>query len=423
MRAPPGRRVAIVGAGPAGLMAAEILAASGHVVTIYERMPSPARKFLMAGRGGLNLTHSEPLDQLLKRYGHADGVVGAAVRAYPPSAVMAWCHALGQATFQGTSGRIFPKTLKASPLLRAWLRRLDGLGVTLERGMTWTGWDQSGALVLKDTAGLPRHVAADATLLALGGASWPRLGSDGSWVPVLEAEGVGVSPLTASNAGVVIDWSEIFRARFAGAPLKRIALSVGGARVRGEALVTRTGLEGGAVYALSPAIRDGVVETAGGGIPLNVDLRPDLDVADIARRLERPRGKQSATSFLRKSLSLAPVDIGLLREGAGKALPSDPETLARLVKAVPLSATALAGLERAISTAGGVHQAELDERLMLTAKPGVFVAGEMIDWDAPTGGYLLQATLATAVVAARGIDHWLSDVTAAGLARDPVAGI
>ncbi len=406
-------QVAIIGAGPAGLMAAEVLATAGHAVTIYERMPAPARKFLMAGRGGLNLTHSEPLERFLLRYEPKAGIVEPAIRAYPPEAVRQWCAGLGEETFQGSSGRVFPNSLKASPLLRAWLVRLEGLGVGLQRGQTWIGWDQSGALLLQDKAGEVNHVTADATLLAMGGASWPRLGSDGRWVTTLEAEGISISPLAASNSGALLDWSEIFATRFAGVPLKRIALTLGNARVRGEALITRTGLEGGAVYALSTAIRRALGESA--DVRLHADLRPDLDVADVEHRLGQSRGKQSATSFLRKSLNLAPADIGLMREGIGKNLPTDASSLARLIKDVPLTVQGLSGLERAISTAGGVCADAIDPRFMLKAKPGVFVAGEMIDWDAPTGGYLLQATFATAVGAARGVDDWLFERAAKSL--------
>lgn len=416
----PRQRIAIIGAGPAGLMAAETLATSGHSVTIYERMPSPARKFLMAGRGGLNLTHSEPIDRLLSRYGATTPVVEDAIRAFPPDALAAWSGGLGEPTFQGSSGRIFPKSLKASPLLRAWLRRLDGLGVRLERGHTWTGWDRSGALLFDTVGDTAKRVFADATLLALGGGSWPRLGSDGAWARVMDAEGIAVSPLSPSNSGALVEWSTIFAARFAGAPLKRIALSVGSDRVRGEALITRSGLEGGAVYALSAALRSAL--RVSGSVRLVVDLRPDLELADIERRLARARGKQSATSFLRKALNLAPADIGLLREGTGKDLPTDAAALARLIKAVSLQVTGLAGLERAISSAGGVRASEIDARFMLTAKPGVFVAGEMIDWDAPTGGYLLQASFATGAAAARGIDAWLGEQKAAAAPAHVCAG-
>ncbi len=405
---PSERRIAVVGAGPAGLMAAEVLAGAGLPVTIYERMPSPARKFLMAGRGGLNLTHSEPLDTFLRRYGETQSVVEASIRAYPPTAVADWCAGLGQETFNGSSGRVFPKALKASPLLRAWLRRLDALGVVLERGMTWTGWGDDGALLFTDASSHMHRVAPAATLLALGGASWPRLGADGRWVGTLAVAGVPVTPLAASNAGVLIAWSNIYAARFSGSPLKRIAITIAGHRVRGEAVVTRAGLEGGAVYALSPHLRDGLRASGGAPVTVSIDLRPDLDVADIERRLSGPRGKQSVTSFLRKSLHLAPADIGLLREAVGKDLPSDPAALARLIKALPLAAVGVAGLERAISSAGGVRAEAIDARFMLIAKPGVFVAGEMIDWDAPTGGYLLQATLSTAVHAAHGLRAWLA---------------
>ncbi|MEQ1710811.1 MAG: TIGR03862 family flavoprotein [Hyphomicrobium sp.] len=405
---PSARRIAIVGAGPAGLMAAEVLAGAGLPVTIYERMPSPARKFLMAGRGGLNLTHSEPLDTFLRRYGETRSVVEGSIRAFPPAAVVEWCAGLGQEPFNGSSGRVFPKALKASPLLRAWLRRLDGLGVVLERGMTWTGWGGDGALLFTDRNGQMHRVAPAATLLALGGASWPRLGASGRWVDTLAVAGVPVTPLTASNAGALIAWSDIYAERFAGSPLKRIAITIAGHRVRGEAVVTRAGLEGGAVYALSPQLRQGLRASGGAPVTVSIDLRPDLDIADIERRLGGPRGKQSVTSFLRKSLHLAPADIGLLREGAGKHLPADPAALARLIKMLPLAVVGMAGLERAISSAGGVRAEAIDARSMLIEKPGAFVAGEMIDWDAPTGGYLLQATFSTAVHAAHGLRDWLA---------------
>ncbi len=392
--------IAIIGAGPAGLMAAEMLAGRGHRVAIYDRMPSPARKLLIAGRGGLNLTHGEPLDRFLDRYGPARPRLEAAIRHFPPDALRAWCEGLGQETFVGSSGRVFPRAFKASPLLRAWLARLDGLGVTLHARHDWTGWDEDGRLRLGD-----RAVAADATLLALGGASWPRLGTDGGWAPIVAGRGIAVTPLLPANCGFLADWSQVFRERAEGQPLKRIALTAGGRTVRGEAMITSAGIEGGAVYALSAVLRDGIV--AHGQATLTVDLRPDHDAADLAARLGRPRGGQSLSSHLRKALNLDPVAIGLLREAVGAGLPADAAALAALLKAVPLRLTGMAPIARAISTAGGIALDELDDDFMLHRLPGVFAAGEMLDWEAPTGGYLLQATFATAVTAAAGIDRYL----------------
>lgn len=394
------KQIAIIGAGPAGLMAAERLAGSGHVVTVWDRMPSPARKLLIAGRGGLNLTHSEPLDRFLDRYGPARPRLEPAVSAFPPEALRAWCEGLGQETFVGSSGRVFPRSFKASPLLRAWLARLDGLGVTLRPRREWLGWDESGALRFgAETA------TADATLLALGGASWPRLGTDGGWAPILAARGIAVTPLRPANCGFLIPWSPIFAERAQGQPLKRIALSTAGRSVRGEAVITARGIEGGAVYALSSALREAIVAT--GEAVLTVDLRPDHGAADLAARLGRLRGGQSMSSHLRKALNLDPTAIGLMREAAGTSLPADAAALAALIKAVPLRLTGMAPIERAISTAGGIALDEIDDRFMLKRLPGIFAAGEMLDWEAPTGGYLLQACFATAVAAADGIDRYL----------------
>ncbi len=396
--------VAIIGAGPAGLMAAGQLAARGHAVTIYERMPSPARKFLMAGRGGLNITHSEDFDRFLTRYGNRGDALRAALTAWPPQATVAWLDDLGIETFTGSSGRIFPRAMKASPLLRAWLRRLDANGVRLVLGSQWLGFNPSGALLFKRVDGLQEAVSADATVLALGGASWPRLGSNGAWADILSRDGTAVAPLVPANCGILIDWSQHVVPRFSGAPLKRIALSIGAKTVRGEAIITRTGLEGGAVYAVSSLVRDTV--SAEGAAHFTLDLRPGMTVPDLAQRLSAPRGKQSAANFLRKAVSLTPAAIALLREPG--PLPADPAQLAGRIKAVPLIAIGCCGLDRAISTAGGVAFDALDEHYMLRARPGVFAAGEMIDWDAPTGGYLLQATLATAVAAAAGVERWLT---------------
>jgi len=394
--------VAVVGAGPAGLMAAEVMALGGARVTLFDRMPAAGRKFLLAGRGGLNLTHSEPLDAFLTRYGAATPHLHAAIEAFPPQALRAWCEGLGQETFIGSSGRVFPRRLKASPLLRAWLRRLDAAGVVFRPRHCWTGWSDDGALTFDTPSGVVAE-HADATVLALGGASWPRLGSDGSWAEIMARAGVRVAPLRPANAGVQVDWSPIFRDRFDGTPLKRIALSLGPHTARGEALVTRSGLEGGSIYALSAPIR-AAIDGAGEAI-LHIDLRPDLTAAALTAKLGAARGKQSLSTFLRKAASLAPVAIGLLHEAQlGAARPSTlaPDALAALIKAVPVRLGGVADIGRAISTAGGVAFDEVDAHFMLRRRPGVFVAGEMLDWEAPTGGYLLQACFATGVAAAQG---------------------
>jgi uncharacterized flavoprotein (TIGR03862 family) len=397
-------RIAVIGGGPGGLMAAEVLARQGHAVTVYERMPSPGRKFLMAGRGGLNLTHGEPLEIFLTRYGAAAVRLEPAIRHFPPEALRDWCHGLGIETFIGTSGRVFPQTLKASPLLRAWLARLGALGVTLAARHSWTGFAENGALTFIDARGETASVAADAVLLALGGASWPRLGGDGGWQTPLAAKGVTIAPLRPANCGFRVAWSAHMR-RFAGAPLKRIALTAGGRTARGEAMITEAGIEGGAVYALSPLLRETIA--AEGSAALTLDLRPDLSAEALAARLARPRGRASLSNHLRKVAGLSPVTIAMLREGAGTDLPADPTALARHIKAAPLILTGTAPIARAISTAGGITFDEIDDNFMLRRLPGVFVAGEMLDWEAPTGGYLLQAVFSTAVTAAEGIARWL----------------
>ncbi|WP_422679908.1 TIGR03862 family flavoprotein [Chelatococcus albus] len=381
-------------------MAAEMLAAAGLGVTVYERMPSPARKLLMAGRGGLNLTHSETAEPFLARYGAAQQRLAPAIRAFPPTALRAWCEGLGQETFVGTSGRVFPRAFKASPLLRAWLARLGALGVRHASGHRWVGWTAAGELAFSTAEG-SKTARPDATLLALGGGSWPRLGTDGGWTAILSAAGIPITPLAPANCGFTVDWSPVFRERFAGEPLKRIALAFGGAHVRGEAVITAQGLEGGAVYALSSVLRDAIARD--GEAVLYVDLRPDLDLGALARRLGRARGGQSTATFLRKAAGLPPVGVGLLREAAGPALPQGAQTLAALVKAAPLHLSGPCPIERAISTAGGIRFDAVDDAFMLRARPGVFVAGEMLDWEAPTGGYLLQGAFATGVAAARGI--------------------
>jgi uncharacterized flavoprotein (TIGR03862 family) len=403
-------QIAIIGAGPAGLMAAEVLAQGGARVTVYDAMPSVGRKFLMAGRGGLNLTHSEKLPVFLTRYREAMPQLAAAIEAFPPDAMRAWSEALGQPTFVGSSGRIFPKTLKASPLLRAWLRRLDAMGVKFALRHRWTGWDENGRLLFQTRDG-QSAVDARATVLALGGASWPRLGSDGGWVETLSGKGVKISPLKPANCGFTVAWSDIFRDRFEGQPLKGIALSFGSHSVRGEAMITRNGIEGGAIYALSAELREAILGS--GEATLQIALRPDLEASDLAARLSAPRGKQTLSNWLRKAAQLPPVAIGLLQEVAivsGISLSSlSPEDLAVRINAVPVQLTGIAPIARAISTAGGIAFDELDADFMIRRLQGVFAAGEMLDWEAPTGGYLLQACFATGAAAGRGALRWLSE--------------
>ena len=402
--------VAIIGAGPAGLMAAEVLARGGAGVTVYDAMPSAGRKFLMAGRGGLNLTHSEALPEFLTRYGVAAPQLATAIEAFPPAALRAWSEALGQPTFIGSSGRVFPTAVKASPLLRAWLRRLDAMGVQLALRHRWTGWNDDGQLLFQTPDG-KRAVNAHTTVLALGGASWPRLGSNGAWVKTLAASGVAISPLRPANCGFAVAWSEILRDRFEGHPLKGIALSFGSHAVRGEAIITRTGIEGGAIYALSAHLRESIGSS--GQAILHVALRPDLGMQDLMAQLSRPRGRQSLSNFLRKAAHLSPAAIGLLQEAAiasGVPLSSlSSVSLAGLINDVPVELKGVAPIARAISTAGGISFDEVDADFMIRRLPGVFTAGEMLDWEAPTGGYLLQASFATGAAAGRGALKWLNE--------------
>jgi uncharacterized flavoprotein (TIGR03862 family) len=400
--------VAVIGAGPAGLMAAEVLAQGGAGVTVYDAMPSAGRKFLMAGRGGLNLTHSEPLPEFLTRYGKAMPQLAAAITAFPPDALREWSEALGQPTFVGSSGRVFPEAFKASPLLRAWLRRLDSMGVQLKLRHRWIGWDHEGQLSFQTPEG-KRAVDAHATVLALGGASWPRLGSDGAWAQILAARGVTISPLKPANCGFTVAWSDIFRDRFEGQPLKGVALSIGEHSVRGEAVITRAGIEGGAIYALSADLREAILSS--GQATLRIALRPDLDINDLVARLSAPRSKQSFSNWLRKAAHISPVGIGLLQEAAiasGVSLSSlSPASLAERINAVPIQLNGIAPIARAISTAGGISFDELDTDFMIRPLPGTFAAGEMLDWEAPTGGYLLQAAFATGAAAGRGVLKYL----------------
>jgi uncharacterized flavoprotein (TIGR03862 family) len=399
-------RVAVIGGGPAGLMAAERLAAAGIAVTVVERMPSLGRKLLMAGRGGLNLTHGEPLDALLRHYGEATPWLTPYVGRFDNAAVRAWAESLGQATFAGSSGRIFPKALKASPLLRAWLARLDAHGVTFLTRRTWRGFAADGGLLLKGADGPPEVLHPAATVLALGGASWPRLGADGGWVAALRAAGVAVADLVPANTGIDVAWPASFAERFAGTPLKTVALTFRGQALRGDLVVTAYGLEGGPVYALGPALRAALLHD--GATDLALDLRPDAALPALTQRLAKAMAKGRSRANALRQAGLSPLAAGLLREAVDE-LPTEPPALAALVKAVPLRVTGQQGLARAISSAGGIGLDQLDDRLMIKSLPGVFACGEMLDWEAPTGGYLLQACLATGQAAAEGVLAWLEE--------------
>ncbi|WP_417524380.1 TIGR03862 family flavoprotein [Marinovum sp.] len=390
----------VIGGGPAGLMAAEVLGQAGHEVLLAEAKPSPARKFLMAGKSGLNLTKAEAPEAFLAAYGARAEALRPMLDALGPDAVQGWAEELGQPLFTGPTGRVFPKAMKASPLLRAWLARLDGLGVTRRTRWRWQGWDGKAA-VFATLEGAQR-VTAGVTVLALGGASWARLGSDGAWADILSAEGVPLAPFKPVNMGFEVPWSPHMAARF-GQPIKGVAWHAGDTISRGEAVISERGLEGGGIYAISAAVRDGAA--------LTVDLAPDTALATLARRLAKPRGKMSAANFRRKQARLDPVQQALLLE-FGQPLPSDPQALAQLIKALPIRHAGPRPMDEAISTAGGLPFEALTEGLELKARPGVFAAGEMLDWEAPTGGYLLTACLATGA--------WAGHHAAACLAGRPV---
>jgi uncharacterized flavoprotein (TIGR03862 family) len=387
--------VVVIGGGPAGLMAAETIAARGHRVLIAEAKPSLGRKFLMAGKSGLNLTKAEPPDDFASTYPEGADWLAPMLAAFGPEAVQDWARGLGQEVFTGSSGRVFPVAMKASPLLRAWAVRLADLGVTVRTRWRWQGWQHG--LPAFATLGGDNCVDADVTVLALGGGSWARLGSDASWVPLLRAGGVEVAPFRPSNVGFGVNWTE-HMARHFGAPVKAVALTAGGQRLRGEFVITCHGIEGGVVYALAPALRDGA--------PLVIDLMPYHTAEAIARRLGRPRGKTSLSNHFRTALNLPAVKLALMREFAPAAL-ADPSDAASALKALPVPLTGPRPIDEAISTAGGVARSAVDEALMLRARPGTFCAGEMLDWDAPTGGYLLTACLATGRWAGKGAADWL----------------
>ncbi|MBL8449457.1 MAG: TIGR03862 family flavoprotein [Dechloromonas sp.] len=406
-RPPPAAAVAVVGAGPAGLMAAEDLAARGVEVEVYDAMPSPGRKFLMAGRGGLNITHSEAFDRFLTRYGAGRGFLEPSLTAFGPAALRDWMAGLGIASFVGSSGRVFPEGMKAAPLLRAWLHRLRSAGVRLHVRHRWLGWQADGALRFATPTGeLAQRPAA--TVLALGGGSWRRLGSDGAWVPWLAGRGVDVVPLRPANCGFDVAWSPYFRERFAGQPLKAIVARHGGQEVPGECVVSARGIEGGAVYALSASLREGLAR--GEATALVLDLAPGRDEAALVEQLARPRGRDSLANHLRRRAGIEGVKTALLREFHVPAELGDAAVLARAIKALAIPLQAPRPLDEAISSAGGVALAELTDALMLKTLPGVFCAGEMLDWEAPTGGYLLTACLATGRRAGEGVAAWLERV-------------
>ncbi|WP_175252632.1 TIGR03862 family flavoprotein [Pseudomonas sp. BMW13] len=404
--APTAHHVAIIGGGPAGLMAAEVLAQGGVRVELFDAMPSVGRKFLLAGVGGMNITHSEPRDAFIGRYGERQAEVATLLADFDADALREWIHGLGIDTFVGTSGRVFPCDMKAAPLLRAWLRRLRELGVSIHTRSRWLGWNEDGSLRIAGADG-ERALAADACLLALGGGSWARLGSDGAWTRLLQARGIEVAALKPSNCGFeVAAWSEHLRTRFAGAPLKNVALGLSGEDARiGEFVLTAGGIEGSLVYAFSAAIRR-AIETDGQAV-VHLDLLPQMPLARLQQALGKPRGKHSMAKHLHRQAGLDGVKAALLRELAPAAAFAEPAALAPWIKALPITLLRTRPLDEAISSAGGVPFEVLDAGLMLKALPGVFCAGEMLDWEAPTGGYLLTACFASGRVAAHGLLNWL----------------
>lgn len=401
-------KVVIVGGGPAGLMAAEAAASTDTHVELYDAMPSVGRKFLLAGKGGLNLTHSEPIEPFLSRYGQHRAFIEPAIRSFPPSDLRDWARKLGMETFVGTSGRIFPTDLKAAPLLRAWLRRLRQSGVQFHIRHRWRGWDEEGRLRFTTPQGLV-HAHADAVVLALGGGSWPHLGSDAAWTQILAEQKIPIAPLKPANCGFDVRWSEHFRTKFAGQPVKTVevtAKTVDGMviRQRGECVVTETGVEGGLIYTVSSHVRDAIATE--GTATLWLDLAPDRSLQQLTKNLSKPRGKRTLATHLARCAGIAGVKAGLLREVVSKDVLADSARLASAIKSISLTLTAPRPLAEAISTAGGVSFEALDNRLMLRARSGVFCAGEMLDWEAPTGGYLLTGCMATGHFAGTAAAAW-----------------
>jgi len=404
--------VAIIGAGPAGLMAAEVLSHGGLQVDLYDAMPSVGRKFLLAGIGGMNITHSEPLEAFLSRYGARAKIIQPLLEAFPPAALREWIHGLGVETFVGSSGRVFPKDMKAAPLLRAWLHRLRESGVHFHVRHRWLGWNDAGALRFSSPRG-EIATQADAAVLALGGASWPKLGSDGTWAPLLAARGVDVAPLAPANCGfdVAGGWSEHLRNRFAGQPLKTVVLrftdAVGQSHARkGELILSDSGIEGSLVYALSAPLRDTIA--AQGAVTVQLDLAPDKTLERVLTEVAHPRGARSLSSHLQSRAGIKGVKMALLREILSAQQLDDAVKLAHAIKSLPLTLAAPRPIEEAISSAGGVRFEALDEHLMLRDLPGVFCAGEMLDWEAPTGGYLLTACFVSGRAAGQGALNYLN---------------
>jgi uncharacterized flavoprotein (TIGR03862 family) len=403
--------VAVIGGGPAGLMAAEVLSAAGKQVEVFDAMPSVGRKLLLAGRGGLNLTHSETPDRFLSRYGARCQEVGQWLEEFGPPQLRAWALELGVETFVGSSGRVFPQEMKAAPLLRAWLRRLRTCGVVFHARHRWMGWEKDGQGLRFDTPTGAMTVSYDAAVLALGGGSWARLGSDGAWLPLLAAQGVWVQPLRPANCGFNVSWSDHLRQRFAGTPVKTTSatfVAADGTPVKhhGELLITAQGVEGGLIYAFSAQLRDCIEAT--GSATLHLDLAPGRDLPRLADDLAHPRGRDSLSNHLRRRAGIDGVKAALLHECADAADLASPSRLAAIIKSLPLRLISPRPLDEAISTAGGVDFASLDMNLMLHALPGIFCTGEMLDWEAPTGGYLLTACLASGRAAGRGVLRWLA---------------
>lgn len=401
--------VAIIGGGPAGLMAAEVLIQNGIKVDVFDTMPSVGRKFLMAGKGGMNITHSEPIESFATRYGSRQNNISPLLNAFGPDALREWIHTLGIETFTGSSGRVFPREMKAAPLLRAWLHRLRQSGVSFHMRHRWLGWDGQNALRFATPEG-ERSVKAAAVILALGGGSWAHLGSDGRWLPLMEQQGVTVQPLKPANCGFDIHWSAHFHTKFAGVPVKNVVLSYidnNGIEQRrqGELMITLSGIEGGLIYAVSAALRDQIEKN--GKSQVYLDLLPARDLKQVVQEIAHPRGSRSMSSHLQSRLGIKGVKAGLLRELASASDYADPQRLGAAIKHLPLTLVATRPIDEAISTAGGVAFEALDEQLMIRRLPGVFCAGEMLDWEAPTGGYLLTACFASGKAAGIGALKWL----------------
>jgi len=398
------KSVAIIGAGPAGLMAAEVLSQGDVQVDMYDAMPSVGRKFLMAGKSGLNLTHSEPFEQFVGRYGSRRKWIEPMLKEFGADELRNWAQGLGIETFVGTSGRVFPVSMKASPLLRAWLKRLQDHGVTIHTRHKWVGWNEDQALRFETEQG-EKTIKADAVILALGGGSWRKLGSDGAWVDWLKQAGVKVEALKSANCGFDVAWSEFFKEKYQGQPLKSIVLSFETFRQQGEFVVTKHGVEGSLIYACSALLRDAIATR--GATNIQLDLVPHLTREDVVSKLSKPRGSKTMASHLEKTVGIKGVKAGLLREFVAKDNFGNIEKLADAIKALSIPLVAPRPIDEAISSAGGVMFEELDEQLMLKKIPGVFCAGEMLDWEAPTGGYLLTACFASGRVAGRGALKWL----------------